>query len=405
MKKLSFGRKLLFSLLIPCGVLIVLELIALAKGVPLFINTGDVITVIYSMSASDTIKASSYIDGKKAMPRVAPGLSSKNGAKVDYFTKDTLIEEEIDIDFFNDVEGLDSISLAHVWVDLSVSVHGDIAPLVADKVNVLFDSVEIWYDDHAGVRKRFVDPALDTFHVSIPDLRDTVKMAFPTMDMASMINERPSKMVAKLHLKLNVDPSIVTQNIATMPIQDIIDSVGMSYLVYSAQMDVKMPLSVRVDNMSYSFSINMGDGLSTINLDSILNSIHDGLSCEVQDSKFRLVLDNGIPLNLNLTARAYAADSTTLLWTAFNNELIPAAVTAPMAGDPLVEEAVSPTHKVLEVTLDKNDIEKFKEAKYMNVDFTVNSSNKHVTVKRSDYLNLKAYLQVHPSVDVNVQIH
>ena len=367
-------------------------------------DTGDVIVVEYSMSTSDTVRASSYLQGKKKMESGKWKKNSRPGAKVNWFVKDTVLEDTIDIDFFNDVEGLDSITLAHVWVDLSVGVNGDISDLVADKVNVMFDSMEIWYKDHAGVTKQFVNPALDTFNVYIPDLRNEVLLAFPRMDMADMVNDRPSKMIAKYHLKLRVDPSIVTQNIATMPIQDIIDSVGMSYLVYSANMEVRMPLSVRVANMDYSFDVDMGAGLSSVNLDSILKSINEGLSAEVTDCKFRLVLDNGIPLNLNLTAVAMAADSVTVKWLAFNNELIPSAVTAPMAGDPLVQEAVSPSHKVLEVTLNKSDIEQLKEAKYLRVNITVNSSNNHVTVKKSDYLEMKAYLQVHPTVGVDIEL-
>lgn len=367
-------------------------------------DTADVITLEYTMSTSDTVRASSYLQNSKKMPRRAMNVPMKSSPKVEWFTKDTVLSDTVDIDFFEDVEGLDSISLAHVWVDLSVGVNGDISPLLANKVNVTFDSMEIWYKDHSGATKQYINPNLDTFHVYIPDLRDTVMMAFPRMDMASMVNDRPSKMIARYHLKLRVDPSVVTQNIASMPIQDIIDSVGMSYLVYSANMQVKMPLSVRIDNMNYSFNVDMGSGLSSLNLDSILNSIHDGLSSEITYGMFRLVLENGIPLNLNLSVGAYSKDSV-LLWTAFNNEQIPAAQTAPALPGDVVEEAVSPTSKTLEVTMNKNDIENFKEATYMKVDFTVNSGNKHVTVKRSDFLNLKAYLQVQPTVQIDVQIH
>ena len=374
------------------------------------IDTGDVITVEYSMSTSDTVKASSYMQGKKAMPKKSMNMFSTPSPKVNWYVKDTVLQDTIDIDFFDDVEFLDSISLAHVWVDLSVGVHGDVSDIIADKVNVTFDSMEIWYKDHTNSFRQFIDPTLDTFHVYIPDLRDTVKMAFPTMDMADMVNDRPSKMVARYHLKLRVDPSIVSQNIATMSVQDIIDSIGMSYLVYSAKMDVKMPLSVSINNMVYNFDVDMGDGLSSVNLDSILNSIHEGISAEITDCKFKLSLDNGIPLNLSLSARGVAADSVTTLCTIFLNEKVPAAEIGPMANDPLVYEAKNPTHKVIETQLSKTDIEKLKESKYLRVNVTVDSRDdnnmlRHVTVKRSDYLKLKAYLQVHPTVDIDVQIH
>lgn len=367
-------------------------------------DTGEVITVRYSMSSNDTVFASDFVPDTKSGKKAHARVPKKNGIKADALTKDTVLETTVAIDFFNDVQGLDSIAITHVWADLSVGVHGNFgsAQSIAEKLHVTFDSVEIWYDDHNGVHQKFDDPNLADFSILIENITADSLYAFPRMDMAKMVNDQPSKLYARYHLKLTVDPGILTENIANMSIQEIIDSLGMAWIAYSANIDLEMPLTMRIDNMSYDFEVDLGNGLSSVNLDSILNNINEGLGAEITESKFRLVLDNGIPLNLSLSAIAHSAAGVPVC-TIFSNELIPSAVTAPTS-DPLVEEAVSPTRKVIEATLDANDLENLKNAKTLKVYVSVNSSNKHVTVKKTDVLLLKAYLEVHPALTVNISI-
>lgn len=369
----------------------------------------NIITVEYSISSVDTVYASSFMNNSKRVAKASPKAPRmnplKNGPKVDFFTKDTILEDVIDIDFFNDVKELDSLTLAHVWVDLSVSIKGDIPQNYSQYAYVTFDSIQLWYDDSVGTHKRYYSNEVDleSYHVDIPDLSVGVHEAFPTMDMASMVNERPQRMYARYHLKLRVSPQIITQNIANMAIQDIIDTLGMTYITYSADLQVHMPMTARISNMDYKFDLDLGEGLSSVNLDSVLQNINEGLSAEVTESMFCLSLSNNIPLNLNLTAGAYSEDSV-LLWTAFSDELIPSAVTAPMANDPLVEESVSPTSTVLETTLNRSDIENLNNSKYLRVNIRVNSNNKHVAVKKSDMLKIKAYLQIHPTVGIDIEL-
>lgn len=364
----------------------------------------NTITVQYNVGVSDTIYALSYV------PFPFPGGSKGPGAKEAFYTKDTVVETSIDIDFFNNVVELENLSMAHVYVVLSVAVDGDAPASIANHVNVVFDSMELWYDDYNGVHKQFVptDANLSDFNVQIDDIRTGVHQTFDTMDMAPMINDRPSRLYARYHMKLNVENSIITQNIANMSIGQIIDSLGMTRVIYSANMDVKMPLSVSINDMDYSFSLDMGSGLASVNLDSILKNINEGLSAEVTMSEFTLVLDNGIPLNLTLSAYGYAADSVTRLCTLFSNEKVPAAQTAPMPNDPTVYEAISSTHKEVVASLDKTKLDQLNNSKYLRVEITVDSRDnqgalKHVAVKRSDFLNMRAYLKVHPAINVDIQ--
>ena len=364
----------------------------------------NTITVEYNVNVSDTIYALSYVP----IPPI-PGTKGIGGTKDAFYTKDTVVETAIDIDFFNNVVELQQLSIAHVYVVLSVAVDGNAPAAIANHVNVVFDSMELWYDDHNGIHKQFHPSGvnLSDFSVQINDLRDGVHQTFDTMDMAPMINERPTKLYARYHMKFNVDNSIITQNIASMTIPQIIDSLGMTRVIYSASMDVDMPLSVSINDMSYSFYLDLGDGLASVDLDSILKTINEGLRAEVTMSEFTLETENGIPLNLTLSAYGCAADSVTKLCTLFSNRKVRAAQTDHVYNDYAVFEAVAPTYDTLVAQLNRTVLDKLNESKYLQVDILVDSRDpqnnlRHVAVKTSDFLKMKAYLKVHPTVIVDI---
>ncbi len=374
-------------------------------------DTGDLITVEYTVTTSDTVFASDYMPSSKGVKHPASkrqGAKYKNGAKADAYTKDTVLETTIDIDFFDDVELLDSIFITHVWADLAVGFHGYFGdnPNIVQNLHVSFDSVEIWYDTpNSPTSVQFNDPNLSAFHVDINDLTVDSLYAFPRMDMASMVNDRPSKLYARYHLKIRVDPGIIAQNISTMSIQEILDELSIGWISYSANMDLNMPLTMLITNMNYDFNVDLGEGLSGVNLDSILKNINEGLGAEITLSEFTLDLSNGIPLNLNLSAIAYS-EMNVPLCTLFSNELVPAAelvATNPNA-NPVVYEAGTPSHHTITAALNKADLENLKNAKTLKVFMIANSSNKHVAVKRSDMLKMKAYLKVHPTVTVDIEL-
>lgn len=363
----------------------------------------NTITVEYNVNVSDTIYALSYVP--------FPGLKGTRSPKSTFFTKDTVVETAIDIDFFNNVIGLENLSIAHVYVVLSVGVQGDAPAMVANNVTAVFDSMELWYDDYNGVHKQFFPDNVDlsSFSVAITDLRNGVQQTFDTMDMAPMVNERPSKLYARYHMKINVDNSIITENIANMSIGQILDSLQMTHIVYSANMDVEMPLSVSVNDMTYSFYLDLGKGLSGINLDSILHNINEGLSAEITMSEFTLETSNGIPLNLTLSAYGCAGDSVTRLCTLFSDRIVHSAQMSPIPNDPSVYEATAPTTDTLVAQLNRTTLDKLNTSKYLRVDILVDSRDpnnnlRHVAVKRSDFLNLKAYLKVYPTVNVDINL-
>lgn len=361
----------------------------------------NIVTVEYSMTSRDTIWAFSSVKGGSKSGRI------KGGAKGAIFTKDSVIVDTIAIDLFNSVNSLDSITIAHVWLDLSVGAYSDYcSEMVRRNTTVKFDSLEIWYDDKAGNHKQFIPTEVDlsSFSVLVTDIREGFDHAFPTIDVASVVNDLPTRFYTKYHLKINVSDSIISQNIFTMSIPQILDSLRMTKFIYFADLDVQMPMSIMVDNMQHSFDIDLGDGLASVNLDSIIQSINEGISVEITDSKFTLDLENGIPLNMVLTARMYDGNGV-LKWTAFNNAQVPSANVAQVPGDPMSWYATTPTHTTLTTSLNSADLDKIKEAKTMKVILTLGSNNKHVLVDKDDYLKMRAYLLVHPTANIDISIN
>ncbi len=365
-------------------------------------ESSNTITVQYNVNVSDTIYALNYI----------PTSKRKGAAKTDFYTKDTIVETAIDIDFFNNVIELQNLSIAHVYVVLSVGVEGNAPDFVVNHVHAVFDSMELWYDDYNGVHKQFIptDVDLSTFSVQIDNIQDGIHQTFDTMDMAQMINERPSKLYARYHMKFNVDSEIISENIANMTIPQILAGLNMTHIIYSANMDVEMPLSVSINDMAYSFYLDLGKGLSGVNLDSIINSINEGLSAEITMSEFTLATENGIPLNLTLSAYGCAADSVTRLCTLFTDKKVHSAPRRQV--DPIVYEAdrsQPPTKDTIVAQLNRTVLDQLNSSKYLRVDITVDSRDpnnnlQHVAVKRDDFLQLKAYLKVHPDINVNIEL-
>lgn len=362
----------------------------------------NVITVMYNMSAKDTIWAFSAVN----IP-TPPFPSSHRGKKGftksgSIYTKDSVIVDTIDIDLFNHTSGIDHIQITHAWLDLAVAAYSNYCTdMVRRNTTVVFDSLEIWYDDKNGNHIQFAPSAFLDFSVVVNDLTEGFHHSFPTIDVAGLVNGLPSRIYTKYHFKLNVSDSIITQNIFAMPFAQILDSMRMTNFIYSADLDVQIPLSMQVDNMKDTFDVDMGEGLANLNLDSIMKTLDEGITVEITDSKFTLTLENGIPLDFTLTARMYDENGT-LKWTAFTDKAVASANLASNADGSY--RATTPKKTVLTTELNANDIKKLSESKVMKVFLNIDSGSKHVVVDKDDYLKVQAYLMIHPTTGIDIEI-
>lgn len=370
------------------------------------ITSDEIITVKYDTSLSDTIKALSNFS-LKSTPKI-PAL--KGGEpKGMWVSKDTTMIDTIDIDFFNDVDLAGQIDIEHIWLTLAVGAYGRSGSedLIRPYVRARFLNLRISYEDHNGNLKTF--SGMPSANVQINDIFEGFNKHFDSVDVASIVNDMPRRIFTSYTFRFQVNTDLVTSNIMTMPYAEILDSVQMTELIYSADLNVSLPLSVEFHNLRYSFDVDLGDGLSSVNLDSIIHEISSDINFDIDSARFRLTLYNGIPLNLTLDAAMQDENGNNLV-RLFNNQTIHSANLASNPANPSQYIAISEKETTLETRLTSADIDKLDRAKKMKVTIRIDSQNittgnyLHVCIRRSDYLRLKGFLIINPSLNVDIPL-
>lgn len=361
----------------------------------LLVEDEEVVTIAYETMMSDTIYAFSQIPDVAPMPR----NTTKDGSM--WFSKDTVITDTIDIDFFNDVEFSGQLNIEHIWLDLAVTAYGQCPESVRPYVKASFDNLVVSYDDHNGVHKPF--NAVSVNPIEITDINEGFSHEFQQVDVADMANDMPRRIYTSYRMRFSVSSEFIASAISSMYFGEILDSLRMSKLIYAADMAVTIPMSVQFDNLNYSYDLDLGDGLSSVNLDSIANSIAEGISVDIDTSILRLALDNGIPMEFTLGATLVDGNGNNLL-EVFNNRTIASAATVPDPQDNNRFMAGESVRTVVEKKLTADELALLDDAKSLHLTLRIDTQNKHVTIRRSDFLKIKAYLQVRPTVDIDIAV-
>lgn len=368
-----------------------------------FITDDEVITIKYDTSLRDTIDALSNVSFKGNADRTPATLALKgnDGTKAFWIPKDTTMVDTIDIDFFNDVDYAGQINIEHIWMTLRVGASGEGAEFVRPYVKARFFNLQLSYEDHNGVKKTF--GGMPAANVEVNDIYDGFDHHFDSVDIASIVNDMPRRIFASYTFRFLVSSDMVTSQIMTMPYNQILDSIHMTKLMYFAKLSITMPLSVQFNGLSYVYPVSLGDGLNSLNIDSIVSSISSDLNFDIDSALFRLTFYNGIPLNMTMTATLQDENGTNIV-RLFKNETVASANTVPNPANPAQYVADSEKETTFEARLSNADIDNLHLAKTLNVKLRVDSDNKHVCIKRSDKLRLKAFLIVKPTVGVDIPV-
>ncbi len=381
-------------------------------------DTADVITFVYE----DSISGSSSATGSKKALRHRP---ARKDADV-WLWKDTVISQTVPINFFSQLEMLDHIRIGHLWVDLSVGVKGTYqagyTPTTNDDLKVAFKNAQVFYTDAGGTERPFFPPdrpIVDS--IGFDDMTNWHMTQYDELDMASIINDKPQQVRVSFHLMLGIKASAIiggSPSVNDSTIGQIIRNVQMMQLDYKAKIKVRMPFEVSITNMVYDYTLDIGEGLSSINLDSIISQISEESSVDVKNATFTLVSENGIPLELSLQARFLDANNN-LLFKLFNGDtnIAPAPTrileidtirnldNSIRQIDTVYESSGFSPVKELTATLSQRKIEQLKETKGLKVSFRMNTSaGKIVAIKRSDMLKLRAYIKFHPKIVIDIPI-
>ena len=56
------------------------------------------------------------------------------------------------------------------------------------------------------------------------------------------------------------------------------------------------------------------------------------------------------------------------------------------------------------IAMNRQRLEQLRRAKKIRFDMLMTTGNKHVTIRRSDFLGIKIYLKLHPSAEIDIPI-
>lgn len=379
-----------------------------------YITDDDVITFTYSYSQSDHLEVGGMIATPAAKTPIVP-MHKPLATKDDYLvSQDTVFEYTFPIDFFSQVDILQesNIKLKEVLLNGLATVRGDCPDNVRDQlrqyVSARIDSLYIQYVDRYGNARDF--GVIEGSELETNDL--TATNQFPIVaNLAQIINDLPQEISVGFRLHVDVEEDFLNNNIQNVQgFTELLDSLKMTTLDYSVDVDLKLPFEVQIGQLGYAFDVdlNQGDGEVSNILDQIDSTIsaffgeNSGLSDETALYVI-LRLKNGIPLNLNLDGRMLDENGLTVL--NFIDTTVPSAQTQQVAGMPGVYEASASTPIDIEVPLNLDDARKFLSASQLKLTLGLTTdgidADQYNRVKRSDNLEMKVFIRLNPQMDIN----
>lgn len=352
------------------------------------------ITITYEAKFDSTIVVN---PNKKKTPRrnIAPSRTRKD----DYTWVPFQMTQKkaISIDFFKRVSELGDIDFDAIWLDLTTFAQADFSDAtMAEYVQVSFDSIVLTY-----VPMGATVPQMKTIDdtIKLINLKEGETKKFKRINLADVVNSAPTTLEVAFRLNFNMRSDYISTLIENEGFDFWLDTMGVTTFNYSATMNVIMPLSVGIGGLQYDFDISLGEGIKSIDLDSILN-----MNVEIDSSILTLSMDNGIPLDITLSAAlcdVYGNPFNTL----FNNKLVRSAKVRQDPQNPTRYEAIDTTNTIIRVNLDSDQLNELRDnAKTIKLRMIFDSAGKHVNIKKEDMLYMKVYLQVDPKVSMDIEV-
>ncbi len=356
----------------------------------------ETLTINFESEGSDSILARSM-------------LSKRPGTKGTFMSKDTTISYNVNIGLFENVtlnEILNgNININHLWLDFQADVHGEcpdsVRQFVKQYVHAVFDSLVVNYTDHNGVEQTF--PAVSMEPMLFDSVLTTQHLQFDSIDLADIVNSMPSNVKVSFRFRFELDDALFAEDLADLYFNQLLDRIKMTKIFYRAHIKVAFPFEVKINSLPYSFDVDLGDGLSQVDIDRILDSIGEGVDVDIKDSYLTIGFTNGIPLRLGITGTMIDNNDLPIGLPLFA-DTIAASRTAPSPDDPNTEVTVEGTRTPVVIAMNRQRLNQLRRAKKIRFDMVMSTCDKHVTIRRSDYLGIKIYLKLHPSAEIDIPI-
>lgn len=357
----------------------------------------EVLTINFEAEGADSILARSLME-------------KTVGHKGTFMASDTTISYNVNITLFDNVtlqEILNgNISINHLWLDFSADVHGEchesVRDTVAKYVHAVFDSLVVNYTDHNGTEHTF--PGLNIDPIPFDSVLTTKHIQFDSVDLAEIVNSMPSNVKVSYRFRFALDDAIFALDLADTHFNQLLDEIKMTKIYYEAKMKVAFPFEIKIGALPYSFDVDLGDGLSQVDIDALLDSIGEGVDIDIKDSYLTLGFTNSIPMDMGIAGTMIDANGMPIGLPLFA-DTITSARTAPSPDDPTTDVAVEGTHTKVVIAMNRQRLQQLRNAKKIRFDLLMATGNKNVTIRRSDYLKIKVYLRLHPAAEIDIPIY
>ena len=404
-------------------------------GVPIAegqMTLGDVLSMLSSsysgMIDPDSNTITIYYDAQMHDVINAGGMVSKKlMTKGTLISIDTTIGYGIDINLFDDVsmQGIvdGNIDINHMWVNLAVNIMGhcgNISQSMRDDINgvlsAVFDSLVITYIGHDGVSHTLTDIQMDTMDaqgvmhhtdkIPLHNIIDQRKDFAIYCDVAEIVNSMPRRVNAEFRMRFELSDNIFGYSFSDISyFTELMDSIKLTQLEYGVDIHVEFPFDIHIGYLPYSFTLDLGEnGLSSVNFDSLTSAMGEGVDVELKDSELNLRFVNGIPMDIDIATWMLDENNVPLGTPLIADTTIAAAKTINAGDNTYVADPNNPTTTVVTMKLNSETLAKLKNTRHLRFDLALRTGTGHARIRKTDYLKVKAFVKLHPSVNIDIPL-
>lgn len=305
---------------------------------------------------------------------------------------------QLAIDLFNNVEFLDAVTLRNVIVNLSAKIKA-VGAVSAERLNyfgikVDIDSVNLVAHGKKGTANITTE---DNTIVLENLIQGDSVVLFSDDDVSQLINVQPTSIDYSARL------NIIIPNRAFGVIEELTafmrDSLYIDKLEFNVFFGTEFPLSISIQQIDYDMELSLG--LSEINMGDL----------SLDTSALILEFENGLPVDLSIGGH-FVDNATNTSYDLFDQ----AKVTIKGAETKFdvntsTNVATKPRISTLKVPLNQAKLDAFTKASSIALNTSISTVQESdgtfpiVSVKGDNSLKVKAYVQVHPNLNINIPIY
>ena len=274
-------------------------------------------------------------------------------------------------------------------------------------VTAQVDSLRLSYTDHQNAIHAYRNSEIESLSLDIDDVVQGANAIWKGLDLSDIANSLPKRIDVSFRLRVMVDRAILLPDPETMTMEDLMDSLQLASLDYHIGLDVQFPCNFSFKKMPYTVDLDLGEGLKNFNFDSIINSIGEGFTSELEESTLNLEFNNGLPLGIKINADVVDAAGNVLFKLINGTEITAAEATH--LYQPGIYTVSKPHKSVVTVALDGDKLTKMRNAKTIHLRALISSTGnpaagETVAITKDDFLGIRAYMLLDPKISIDIPV-